>query len=280
MKKIVITGAESYIGTSFENYMKQWPEKYQVEVVDVVDGTWREMDFSGCDVVFHVAGIAHRKETKENERLYYEVNRDLPIDVAKKAKVEGVGQFIFLSSMSVYGMETGIITKETAPRPKSNYGKSKIQAEEGLFRLQENDFVMTVIRPPMVYGKGCKGNFQTVVKIVKKLPVFPKVKNKRSMIYIDTLCSFVKKCIEEDVGGIFFPQNTEYVNTTEMAKLIAEKLGKKIYCSYLLGAMVNVGKLFFPICKKAFGSLVYQNMESIQDGEAIEFATSIRNSVE
>ncbi|MBQ8448191.1 MAG: NAD-dependent epimerase/dehydratase family protein, partial [Clostridia bacterium] len=161
MKRILITGANSYIGTSFENYMKQWVDEYSVDTVDMIDGTWREKDFGEYDVVFHVAGIAHKKETKENAELYYKVNRDLAIETAKKAKKDGVKQFIFLSSMSVYGMDTGVITKDTVPTPKSNYGKSKLQAEEGMKELADDDFKICTIRPPMVYGEGCKGNYQT-----------------------------------------------------------------------------------------------------------------------
>ncbi|MBR5858876.1 MAG: NAD-dependent epimerase/dehydratase family protein, partial [Clostridia bacterium] len=182
MKKILITGANSYIGTSFETYLKEnFPDDYVVDTVDMIDGTWHEKSFAGYDSVFHVAGIAHQKETKENAHLYYEVNRDLAIEIAKKAKDDGVKQYIFLSSMSVYGVETGVITKETEPNPKSNYGKSKLQAEQGISSLASDDFKVCILRPPMVYGRGCKGNFQTVVKIVKKSPVFPNVKNKRSI---------------------------------------------------------------------------------------------------
>ena len=158
MKKILITGANSYIGTSFESYMKQFGDEYAVDTVDMIDGAWREKSFAEYDVVFHVAGIAHRKETKENAGLYYKVNRDLAIDVATKAKADGVKQLVFLSSMSVYGMETGVITRETSPAPKSNYGKSKLQAEEGISLLKSDSFKVAVLRPPMVYGEGCKGN--------------------------------------------------------------------------------------------------------------------------
>lgn len=160
MKKILITGANSYIGTSFEKYVSQWPEKYEIDTVDMIDGSWREKSFAGYDAVFHVAGIAHRKETKENEHLYYEVNRDLAIETARKAKQDGVPQFIFLSSMSVYGKNTGIITQETPIVPKSDYGKSKAEAEKGIEVLQDANFNVAILRPPMIYGKGCKGNIR------------------------------------------------------------------------------------------------------------------------
>ena len=263
MKKILITGANSYIGVSFENYMNQWADEYSVDTVDMIDGTWREKDFGGYDAVFHVAGIAHKKETKENSEIYYKVNRDLAVETAKKAKEDGVKQFIFLSSMSVYGMDTGVITKDTVPTPKSNYGKSKLQAEEGINALSSDDFKVCTLRPPMVYGKDCKGNFQTVVKIVKKSPVFPRIKNERSMIYIDNLASFVKLCVDRELCGLYFPQNKEYVTTVDMAKGIAAKLEKKRYFSYLLGCGVFVLRPFVSMAKKGFGTLTYLNTEEL-----------------
>lgn len=264
MKKILITGANSYIGMSFENYLnKNYPNDYQVDTVDMIDGTWKNKDFSEYDVVFHVAGIAHQKETKENAPLYYKVNRDLAIETAQKAKKEGVSQFVFLSSMSVYGMETGIITKETIPSPKSNYGKSKFQAEEKLAELRDNKFKVAIIRPPMVYGEGCKGNYQFLTKVVKKSPVFPKVNNQRSMIHIDNLVEFVRIAIDEQLSGVYCPQNQEYVNTKEMAAYIAKKLGKKIYFSYLGGLAVIIFRPFMGVLKKAFGTLIYKETEEL-----------------
>ena len=258
MKKILITGANSYIGTSFEKYIKEnYPDEYIVDTVDMINGSWREKSFAGYDSVFHVAGIAHRKETKENAHFYYEVNRDLAIETAKKAKADGAGQFIFLSSMSVYGMETGVITKETAPNPKSHYGKSKWQAEQAIESFDSEGFKVCILRPPMVYGKGCKGNFQTVVKIVKKLPFFPNVKNERSMIYIDNLSSFVKRCADLELRGVYFPQNKAYMSTKDMALWISEALNKKIYFDYITGLCVRILRRVHSTAKKAFGSLVY-----------------------
>ena len=138
MKKILITGANSYIGTSFEYYVKdKYLDLFEIETVDMLDLTWRKKSFTGYDVVFHVAGIAHQKETKKNGYLYYKVNTDLAIEVARKAKNDKVKQFVFLSSMSVYGVNSGEITDVTIPNPKSHYGKSKLKAEEGILSLQD-----------------------------------------------------------------------------------------------------------------------------------------------
>lgn len=259
MKKILITGKDSYIGTSFETYAKALG--YEVDTVDMIDPSWREKSFSGYDAVFHVAGIAHQKETSQNAHLYYEINRDLAVETAKKAKESGVGQFVFLSSMSVYGMESGVIKKDTIPVPNTSYGLSKAEAEEGLKPLSDDNFKVCVVRPPMVYGKDCKGNFQTVVKLVKKLPVFPRVNNKRSMIHIDNLIRFVLLCIDRELSGVYLPQNKDYVNTADMARKIAQSLGKKVYFSYLLGFGARLLIPIVSMAKKAFGSLVYENCE-------------------
>ena len=194
MKKIMITGANSYIGTSFERYIKEYfPNDYSIDITDVTEKSWREKSFIGYDSILHVAGIAHQKETKDNVKLYYEINRDLAVEIAKKAKMDGVKQFVFISSMSVYGMNAGVITKETIPEPKSNYGKSKLQAEKEIKKLENTEFKVCILRPPMVYGKGCKGNFNKIKEMVKKLPFFPYIKNERSMIYVDNLSSFIKR---------------------------------------------------------------------------------------
>ena len=268
MKKILITGANSYIGTSFEKYIKEkYPNDYTVDTVDMTDASWREKSFAGYDSVFHVAGIAHIKESKENRNLFYKINRDLAIETAEKAKKEGARQFLYLSSLSVYGMESGVINKNTVPMPQNSYGRSKLQAEERLLPMNSEDFRVMIIRPPMVYGKDCKGNFRTVVKIVKKSPVFPKVKNKRSMIYIDTLCAYVKEYVDNRSSGVAIPQNYEYMNTGEMAEAIAERLGKKLYLSSVLGVMVKMLCPFVSVANKAFGSLIYEESRERKENE-------------
>lgn len=113
----------------------------------------------------------------------------------------------------------------------------------------------------MVYGRGCKGNFQSVVTLVKKMPIFPRCYNRRSMIYIDNLCAFVMLLINEKTEGVFFPQNKEYVQTSDMAKLIAQTMGKKIYFSFIAGIAVRFLRIFIPTVKKAFGSLIYKDVE-------------------
>lgn len=272
MKKILITGANSYIGTSFKKWMTQFQDEYQIDTLSVRGDAWREHDFSGYDTVFHVAGIAHAdvsKVSEETKQLYYAVNRDLAIETAKKYKQDlsgKNGQFIYMSSIIIYGEETNInkkrvITPDTKPNPSNFYGDSKLQAEIGLQPLDDDTFHVAILRPPMIYGPGSKGNYQQLVKLANKLPIFPDVKNERSMLYIDKLSEFVKERIDAQDSGVFFPQNDQYVRTSHMVRDIAQANGKKIYLfSYMNWAIRLLG--YVPgkirrLTNKAFGNLVY-----------------------
>lgn len=256
-KRILITGAHSYVGTSFEKWLSQWPDKYHVDTIDMRDGTWREKSFEGYDVVFHVAGIAHRKETKENAHEYYEINRDLAVATAKKAKQDGVSQFIFMSTMGVYGMLTGVITKETVPNPKTHYGKSKLQAEEQIQELSDGSFKVVILRPPMIYGKNCTGNYAKLSAFAKKTPIFPAIKNKRSMIYIDNLCEFIRGLVDLNSFGVYKPQNAEYVCTSELVIEIAKTHEKVVHVISLINPIINLLIDWFNVLGKVFGDLTY-----------------------
>lgn len=267
MKRVLITGKNSYIGTSLENWLMREPDKYKVDTVDMKDGSWKEKDFSQYDVVFHVAGIAHVSSDPKMEGLYYKVNRDLTIETAEKAKAEGVKQFIFMSSIIVYGDSSSskrVIDRNTVPTPSNFYGNSKLQAEEGIKHLESDDFKMVVVRPPMIYGKGSKGNYPRLANMAKKIPIFPDIDNERSMLHIDNLCEFIKVMIDHEETGLYFPQNKEYVKTSELVKTIAEVHGKKILMTKLFNPVL---KLMFGIgiVNKVFGNLVYEKSMSDYD---------------
>lgn len=256
MKKILITGSSSYVGTNLKKWLENYPDKYYVDSISLKNDKWKEKDFSSYDVIYHVAGIAHMKESKDNALLYYQVNRDLAYETAKKAKVEGVRHFVFLSSMSVYGIENGVIRPNTIPNPKSNYGKSKLQAENLIKTLEDENFKVAIIRPPMIYGYGCKGNYPKLAKLTLKVSFFPEINNKRSMIYIDNLSEFIRQLIEAEEGGLFFPQNEEYVCTSKMVKTIAEVHKKNVWMTKIFNLVLKV--LRITVIQKVFGTLIYE----------------------
>ncbi len=266
MKKVLITGANSYIGASVEKYIvEHYPDECTFDTVDMVGDGWRVKDFSDYDVVFHVAGIAHSdsgKISEEKAKLYYSVNTDLAVETAKKAKEDGVKQFIFMSSAIVYGESSKVgkkkmITRDTPVSPANAYGDSKVQAENGITPLADESFKVCVLRPPMIYGKGCKGNYPTLRNLALRLKVFPYVKNERSMLYIENLCEFVRLMILNEERGIYFPQNSEYTDTSEMVKAIAAANGRKLHLIRGFGWAVRFMGLFTGLVKKAFGSLTY-----------------------
>lgn len=267
MKKILITGANSFIGTSFERYIKDtFSDKYIVNTIDMIDGSWREKDFSGYDSVFHVAGIAHSDTGKVNEErkaFYYKINTDLAIETAKKAKADGVSQFIFMSSAIVYGDSAPIgkqkvITKDTPADPANFYGDSKLQAENGILPLQNEKFKIAILRPPMIYGKCSKGNYPKLSEMALKLPVFPSVRNERSMLYVGNLVEFVRLVVENEESGIFWPCNKERSNTSELVKMIAECHGKNVRLVSGFGCALKLLSHVTGYVNKAFGNLAFE----------------------
>ena len=250
MIRVLITGAGSYIGTSFACWASQYySETFQIDTIDMIDGSWREKSFAGYDAVFHVAGIAHAdtgRVSEDRKAFYYKINRDLAIETARKAKCEGVKQFLFMSSMIIYGKSAGlgkrkVITRQTRPHPENFYGDSKWQADSGVRKMQSSHFQVAVLRPPMIYGKGSKGNYPLLAKLARRLPVFPKVENRRSMLYIDNLCEFVSLLAMSGQGGIYFPQNEEYSSTCGVVKSIAHASGNKICLTKALNPAVGIG---------------------------------------
>ena len=289
----MITGANSYIGTSFEKYAAgNYADDLQVDTIDMMGDEWRKEDFGKYDIVYHVAGIAHNyvgKVSEEVRQRYYAVNTELAIETAKKAKREGVKQFVFMSSIIVYGDSAPygkkkMITKDTIPQPSNFYGDSKWQADKGIRELADDNFMVTVIRPPMIYGKGSKGNYPTLSKMAKKMPIFPDVTNERSMLYIDNLCEFLCQVMVQNKGGVFWPQNSEYTRTVEMVQQIADVIGHKILISKIFNFAVLIaskmpGKIG-DLTNKAFGNMTYDKEMSRYDFQyqKVDFRTSIKKT--
>lgn len=295
MKRILIAGANSYIGTSLERYLLEYNdlqgrELYRVDTVSQRDPRWEEHDLRGYDAVFQASGIAHADTgavSRERQALYYQVNCDLAVHTAQKAQAAGVGLFIYPSSVIVYGDsapygKTRMITAQTPAECAHFYGDSKIRAEEALRRLEAGEepwadgkslageepsvdgtagagMQVAILRLPMVYGRGSKGNYPLLAKLAGRLPFFPDVKNQRSMIYIENLCEFIRQRIEEGKGGLYFPQNPEYTTTSRMVQEIAAARGKKLRLLKIMNPLVALashvpGKIG-NMANKAFGSL-------------------------
>ena len=278
MKKVLITGANSYVGTNVEKWLMKEPENFYVETLDMRDPNWKDFDFSKFDVVFHVAGIAHVSAKKSMKDLYFKVNRDLAIETAVKAKESSVKQFIFMSSMIVYSSKETRITLETKPNPDNFYGLSKLQAEEGMLPLQSEDFNVCILRPPMIYGPGSKGNFPKLIKLAKVAPVFPKYKNIRSSVYIDNLSSFIYNIINDHEKGIFHPQNSTYYSTHEVVKICRNRLGKRTYSTRLFNPFIKFLTIISKTFNKLFSNYYYDFFEE-RYLETVNLQESIHETV-
>lgn len=282
-KKVLITGSNSYVGGWIKRRLEEEPEKFEVEEISVRGDAWRSLDFSRFDSVFHVAGIAHVSADPKMEPEYMRINRDLAIEVGEQAKAAGVGQLIFMSSAIVYGDSAPAgqgegITPETPPTPSNFYGRSKLEAEEGLLALEEDGFKVAILRCPMIYGPGCKrGNFPTLVKLARKTPIFPDIENKRSMLYVKNLAELVVQLVLRGGSGVFLPQNAEYSKTSEVVKLVACASGRQVTLTKVFNPILNSSFLRLPQIKKAFGNLYYSQFASDFDFEYRPY--SLRESI-
>ena len=251
--------------------------------MDVRGETWKETDFSSFDVILHLAAIVHiSNPSKEMESVYNQVNTQLPYELAQKAKREGVKQFIFMSSMSVYGEVLGdrVITKDTQERPDSFYGKSKLAAEQLLAELESEDFKLAVLRPPMVYGHQAKGNYKRLSELAQKLPVFPLVQNERSMIYIDNLCEFIRLIVQNQDSGVFYPQNQDYVNTSQLVKEIKRTHGQRVVLLPAFNWILKKLSRYVSTLNKLFSDLTYEKEMSSypQSYQVADFRRSIEKT--
>ncbi len=282
-RKVLLTGEQGYIVTCLEKWLvkqegiegKSAGRISEIKKISLRGEAWRQMDFSGYDCIVHLAGLAHGREKQEGKD-FAAINTALTEELAQKAKKEGVGHFVFISTMAVYGAEdslkrSAVINECTPLAPLTAYGKSKLAAEKALADVAatQSGFTLALIRPPMVYGPGCPGNYQSLRKLVLKAKVFPRYDKARSMIFIDNLCELIRLVIVNRSAGIFTPQNREYVQTWQMAMEIGRNNGVNIWCSSLLNPLIRIvsgiaGSLpgssaarIADNLAKVFGSLVY-----------------------
>ena len=261
MHKVLITGAGSYVGESVRRYILATSTDFEIDTVDTINNNWQKADFSQYDVVYHVAGIAHVNADPKMEPLYYKVNRDLTIEIAKAAKSAGVKHFIFMSSQIVFheskSLKSEMLTAQTPPSPNGFYGDSKLQAEIGLNKLACDSFKVCILRPPMIYGPNSKGNFPRLMKLATQTPIFPAWHNKRSMLFIDNLAEFVKQAIIRQLTGTYYPQNRELADTVEIVRFFANAQGHKIWISRLFNPFVWLGSFVLQPINKMFATYYY-----------------------
>jgi nucleoside-diphosphate-sugar epimerase len=264
--KILITANNSYIGNSVKSWLDQFEPTFIVNKISLRDIELKNYSFKEYDVIIHVAGIAHITTNRKLKAKYFEVNKDLAIEVASKAKKDGVKQLIFTSTISVYGNDRPIGDYKPVeilkPSPSNDYGQSKLEADLGIQKLQDKDFIVSIIRVPMVYGITAKGNFLKLINISSKISIFPKLKNIRSVIHINNLSELVRLIIINKTGGVFLPQDKKYFDTTEFISLYRSYYGKNTFFIPFLSLPLMFIGFFIKSLNKLYGNKFYEIAES------------------
>ncbi len=282
MLKLLITGSHSFIGGAVQAHLADSPE-IQVDTVSLRGEDWKSIDLSEYDAILHAAGIAHVSPDPALNAQYDAVNHRLTVQVAERAKAAGVKQFIFLSSMIVFGeaAPAGVrsaIAPNTPPCPVNAYGQSKLDAENDLRTLEDARFRVAILRPPMVYGPGCKGNYNALVRLAKLLPVFPEFENYRSMIYIENLAELIRLILLNQDRGTFHPQDERPRSVTEIVGEICRCHGKRMRFWPILSPFVRIlGRR--GIARRAFGDMAYApEMSEYPNYRIVGFEEAIRRT--
>ena len=273
MVKVLITGSHSFVGNNFRKYSKF----RDVEEISLLENTPEEIDFGGFDVVLHLAAIVHQsKRIPENE--YFRVNRDLCLRVAETAKKAGVKQFVFLSTIKVYGDDgssSEVKNEYSECHPSDAYGMSKYAAELALKELGDTDFIVSIIRTPLIYGEGVKANMMNLIKLVDSFHILPfgKIENRRNFTFAENLAGYIDRIIDRSAPGIFIAMDEKAASTSELINYISDSLGKEV----LLFKLPRIIKRFlhFFIPKKLdrlFSSLEFENNKTRQ---VLDFNASV-----
>jgi len=279
MKSLLLTGAKGFVGSYFKG---EYADKYNIQTFSFLNDDFKSLLGEDVEVIVHLSALVHQMGGAAKDE-YEKVNVTQTLDLAKKAKASGIKHFIFMSSIKVYGEETNVAYNEaTECMPEDEYGKSKLKAERELLKLESDDFKVSIIRTPIVYGYGVKANIKNLIRLVQKVPVLPfgEIQNKRSMVYVGNLCHMMDAIIQKKASGIFLASDDRAVSTTELIELIANALGKKIYLIKVpfFESLLKFIKPSFH--KRLYGSLEVDNHDTLTRlfGEAKASLPKERNS--
>lgn len=272
MKKMAITGVGGFIGSNVYKYFND--AGYKIVLISSSAQIIEENsaldfdnltinDLTGVDVVVHCAGIAHRKDSHDMGAFseYFEFNSLKTIDLWNKSKEAGVKQFIYLSSANVCKLIDSKISSTSELQPLDINSFSKVVAER-MIQLQSNEKIeFTIIRCPLVYGAGVKGNFLALNKLVNNLRLLPFGcfgNVKRSMVSIYNLLDLLDKCVGNAKASnqIFLVSDGHDISFLEFIRLICKLKGRRVFMLpipilllSLLGALVRKRNLIDNLSK-------------------------------
>lgn len=262
MNKVLVTGANGFIGKAlsaelvaagFEvaGAVRSAPSAGEA-VGDInAETVWRDA-LQGIDVVVHLAARVHvMKETvADSLSAFRAVNVAGTENLARQAAAYGVRRFIYLSSIKVNGEQTErAFSVGDEVIPQDPYALSKWEAEQALRKVSaETGLEIVIIRPPLVYGPGVKGNFLRLLKLVDSGCPLPlgKVNNKRSMVSVDNLCDLIKTCIDHPRahGQVFLVSDGCDLSTLDLVKMMAGHMQRSLrLLSLPLGWLYGLGRI-------------------------------------
>lgn len=265
MTKILITGKNSFVGRNLYKYSVY----KDVDEVSLFERRPDEVSFNIYDVVIHLVAIVHQTK-KIPEKRYFEINTDLCIDTAIQAKQAGVKHFIFLSTVKVYGkfvMGHGPWTEESECYPDDSYGKSKYEAEKELLKMDSPSFRVSVVRTPLVYGEEVRANMLSIMKLVRFSYILPfkNLRNRRNFTSAENLVAFIDRIIEKRIPGVFIAMDEEAISTSELVKMIADYMNKKLLLFQLPDLLLGAGIKHFPrIFDRLYGSFEMDNTKTLE----------------
>ncbi len=258
-KNILLTGASGFIGSYF---LKHYSSVFSINNFSFLKNDIDALNLNKIDSVVHCAALVHQMKREPDYDEFYRANVLNTVELAVKAKKNNVKQFIFLSSVKVYGEESITPYNEKSPtNPQDSYGKSKLEAEKRLLSLKDENFNISIIRLPLVYGKGVKANFNNLISLVSKFNIIPLglIKNKRSLVYVGNVCDTIFRIIKFNKGGIFLASDDCALSTSELITNIAKALNKKILLLHI-PFMGTIMRIIFPkYYQRLFGSFKIDN---------------------
>lgn len=279
-----ITGSSGFVGTNLKNENPG----YQIQDIDLLQIKPEEIQFNNSEVLLHLAALVHQMKGAP-EKQYYIVNSDLAFETAKHAKDNGVKHFVFMSTVKVYGEFTsdGNSWKENSPCiPLDPYGKSKLEGEQRVKELEDEDFKVSIIRTPLVYGPDVRANMLNLMKLVNKYPVIPlgNIQNKRSMTYVGNLVHLIDAVIKNRTSGIFLASDGEPVSTSFLVKEIAGNMpGKKVILPIPIFTQKALKAVKPDFHQRLFGDLVVDNSKTrriLQWKPKYSFSQGVHSMVE
>lgn len=263
MSRILITGANSFIGTNFIK-CSQYKEVKEISLHNILP---ENINFRNIDVVLHLAAIVHKRKTTP-QKSFLKINRDLCVEVATQAKKAGVRQFIFLSTAKVYGKfieGSEPWNEDSVCHPADCYGRSKYEAELLLRELEDENFTVSIIRTPIVYGYGVKANMRILIKLIEHCRILPfgKIENTRNFTYIENLTAYIDRIMEKRSSGTFIAIDDKPLSSTDLTVLLLEYLNKKVTLFRMPALFIKAGFFFLPgLFGGLFGSFKLDNTKT------------------